>query len=76
MSELVLEIDVLAGTDIEKAIGEMKLKALSLDVNLRTNFNGVHIFITPYSNIQEKINYFHGEMRKLAEKQRQKATEE
>lgn len=66
MSNLVLRIDVLAGTHVERAIIEMIDKAQDLNINLEANFNGVNLFITPRSSIPQTLSDYEKEQNRQA----------
>lgn len=51
---LVFTIDFIAGTSITQACEEARRVARLLDANVRFNFNGVEMFMTPDSDAAEK----------------------
>lgn len=61
---LVLNMRCLAGSSIEESIKQAKFLALTLPIAaVEFNFNGVRIFITQNSDIEEHIEGYYKEIK-------------
>jgi hypothetical protein len=65
---LIVNIEVVAGTDINKACNDALVLAIKLGVMIRFDFNGVLIYVTSSSIIEEVLSQYHAELKKNANK--------
>lgn len=60
MSNFILNVEVLAGTNIERAIEEAKAKSRMFDLaGIQFKFNGIELFVTSRSDVKELVNTYH-----------------
>ena len=59
MSNMILKVSFLVGTDIKDAIAEAKEKAIELDLAyVKFKFNGISISVRPNSDVDEAVELF------------------
>lgn len=59
MSNITIEVEFLAGTSIEQAIGEAKIKASLWNVAyVKFNFNGVKISVKQNTDVEKTVKKF------------------
>lgn len=64
MSNITINVDFLAGTSIEHAIGEAKIKASLWHVAyVKFDFNGVKISIKQNTDVEETVERYHTTMK-------------
>ena len=65
MSNICIDVEFLAGTDITQAIEEAKQKARQWDVAyVKFKFNSVHMSIGQQADIAKAVKSFHEEIMK------------
>jgi len=52
-TNIILKVELLAGTDISQGIQELKELAQTSKASVECNFNGVYLLITPNTNVVE-----------------------
>lgn len=62
MSQLILKVEALAGTDISEACKEMCELATKTNVNVAAKFNGVSLHCRPNGNPSSLADKFHEEL--------------
>lgn len=65
MNNMTIEVGFLSGTNIREAILEAKQKAISLDVMIEFNFNGVIVLVGSGTNVERAISSYHLDLSKL-----------
>jgi hypothetical protein len=63
-SEIVVRIRWHAGAHIERCCEEAVMLASRLGATITFEFNGVHMDVGPAANAQERVSYFHEQLRK------------
>lgn len=58
MSKMELRVIVLPGASINGAVDEALEKAKALDINVIFDFNGTHVFVSPYSDPVDIVERF------------------
>jgi hypothetical protein len=60
MSNITIEVEFLAGTDIRSAIGEAKIKASLWNVAyVKFSFNGIVCSISPRADVDNLVEKWH-----------------
>jgi len=59
MSKMQLRVIVLPGATIDSAVDEALEKAKALDINVIFDFNGTPVFVAPYSDPVDLVQYFY-----------------
>ena len=60
MSNITIEVEFLAGTDIRSAIGEAKIKASLWNVAyVCFNFNGVNVSVSHKADVDDMVERYH-----------------
>lgn len=55
---IALRIEVISSTKIEDSVSEALALAKKLDVNIKFEFNGVPVFVTPSSDADMLVDYY------------------
>lgn len=59
MANLILKVEILAGTDIEQACNELCMLAKKLDIAIESSFNEVRLLAFPHTHLTTMIKGYY-----------------